>query len=193
MGFRDLFRLRKKEVLVTLEEIEATPRSLRKKSQEVALSPADLRRIAGASQQAIEEVLGLKQELEYVPNGSTFVTGSRCYGVPSPESDLDLVLYMAPRDFKILAETLWPEGYLPTGVTSSEEPSRLGTEEHPEGLDGGSFKFGMLNLIIVTDLEKWKIWRKGTKQLVRRKIEGEVITKEEAIKTFTRLVKKSSK
>lgn len=61
-----------------------------------------------------------------------FVTGSRWYGTPREDSDIDLVVVVSPEE----AEILW---------SLSENP-------------GGSVRFGRLNLIVLTDEDQGDTW-----------------------------------
>lgn len=86
-----------------------------------------------------------------------FITGSRAYGVPREDSDLDLVVLLSTED----GNTIWK---------LSEE--------------GPAVRFGMLNLIVYPDCdserEKFRKWFEVTEELKRRS----PVTREEAIKAL---------
>lgn len=102
---------------------------------------------------------------------SAFVTGSRVYGTPRPDSDLDLVLLVEPGDLGRLVE-------------------HLGKEESDEGGGYGndaSIKVGKLNLIAVKDRGEFDAWREGTELLRQRR----PVPREEAKQVLCELVKAS--
>ncbi len=79
-----------------------------------------------------------------------FLTGSRKYGTPKPESDVDLVVFLTPDDLESLAELADAEG--------SQMVSCYGAENL-------SIRFGRLNLICVTSEPDYEVWREGTETL----------------------------
>lgn len=98
---------------------------------------------------------------------SAIVTGSRRYGTPRPDSDVDLVVLMED------SETL--------GLLAG------GADEEPRDYDsrfGWPFRFGRLNLIVCTRIEQWEAWNEGTRSLVARSAKGETITRDMAVATF---------
>lgn len=78
------------------------------------------------------------------------VTGSRAYGHPKPESDLDLVVQLAGGDIVRVVEALGLE------IPKDQEGTCYPTLQ---------FKSGRLNLIMETDPERFEVWRKGTRTL----------------------------
>ncbi len=84
-----------------------------------------------------------------------FYTGSRVYGTPRPDSDVDVVIRASESifDLDMLAD------------------SRAGS--------GGSLRFGNLNLIVLDD-DEFDRWYLITEQLYMRR----PVTKEEAIAAF---------
>jgi len=89
-----------------------------------------------------------------------FITGSRVYGTPREDSDLDLCVLVTKADFRKLLSRFTPEEttYIETSTDAS-------------------FKIGSLNLIAFTDESKYDAWYKAT-QLC--KLRGPV-TREQAI------------
>lgn len=88
---------------------------------------------------------------------NAFVTGSRVYGTPTPESDIDLCVCLTVSEMNALASC------------SDKDPGSM-----PDSLC-----FGKLNLLI---LEPWKFaaWKRGTDALIARK----PVTREEAVKVL---------
>ena len=82
-----------------------------------------------------------------------FVTGSRCYGTPRPESDWDIVIRCDREDaFKVF------------GAKDQE----MGGEAHEDyELDENAHQcaFGHVNFILCFTDERFKSWRKGTDKL----------------------------
>ena len=99
----------------------------------------------------------------------SFITGSRAYGTPRPDSDIDLVVLVSPDDLAKLVEL-------------SDKQSDFG---HPGGVhyeDGCCLRFGPLNLICVTYPLHFETWKKGTEELVYKK----PVTREVAVETLKR-------
>jgi hypothetical protein len=92
-----------------------------------------------------------KQVLEF----STFVTGSRCYSKPRPDSDLDMVIMV---DYDT-AQTLY------------NLADKIGDSKQ------GSLCFGKLNLILVGDTKTYNEWKRGTEKCLNKA----PVTREEAI------------
>lgn len=92
---------------------------------------------------------------------NAFLTGSRVYGTPRPDSDIDLVI-------------------LVDGLTGDA------LELLKEG--DGAIRFGRLNLIACYDKQDFLNWKKGTDQLREiARLEGPV-TREQARKHLRRVV-----
>ena len=72
----------------------------------------------------------------------SFITGSRVYGTPRPDSDVDLVV-LVDEDTATLLRTLSD--------------------------DKGAVRFGRLNLVVCTSPEEYSVWRLGTTQMLRAK------------------------
>jgi predicted nucleotidyltransferase len=84
-------------------------------------------------------------------HASSFLTGSRVYGLPNPDSDIDLVILVSLDDMKLLAEFA----------------------EYDESMDAKywyectsiSMRFGKLNVICCTDKHNFDLWKTGTERL----------------------------
>jgi predicted nucleotidyltransferase len=101
-----------------------------------------------------------------------FITGSHAYGMPTNDSDIDLVVLMSEKTVEKLHEL--------TGSSVAQDLS---------GWDWKlSLKFGNLNLLCCTDEEQYNIWKQGTRELKKRK----PVTRDEAVKTFQRLRKEAT-
>lgn len=104
----------------------------------------------------------------YGPTTPGFLTGSRAYGTPKPGSDTDVVVYMERKEADHLL-ALHPACTIKTGGYG--EP----------GADSFSFRFGDLNLIVVTSLPLYDAWREGTEDLV----EAAPVTRDFAVKILS--------
>ena len=83
-----------------------------------------------------------------------FVTGSYAYGVPGPDSDVDLVVLVTQADLDRLV-------------------AAVKQERHPQDQNyliagGTSLRFGMLNLICCTNKAYYDVWLEGTKKLKKQ-------------------------
>lgn len=99
-----------------------------------------------------------------------FLTGSRAYGTPREDSDVDLVIRV--RDAATLAAII--EAADPTDATN--KPSAVGFRT-------ASFRFGTLNLIIAHTDRQYADWRDGTATLIAEK----PVTRERAVEVFSEL------
>lgn len=81
------------------------------------------------------------------------VTGSRAYGIPKHRSDIDLVVLVSLDDLDRLKE-------MADKVEFVRQPG--GESDGSGEISSGSFRFGMLNLIAVTDSRAFKVWQEGT-------------------------------
>lgn len=112
-------------------------------------------------------------DVPYPSDGDSFITGSRAYGTPSLDSDLDLVVKISRYDLGKLVEfcrirNLDPDGNLPdieylTGRSST-----------------ANLRFDGLNLIVTTDDRDYQVWLEGTRELIERR----PVTRDEAVATF---------
>ena len=99
-----------------------------------------------------------------------FLTGSRAYGTPRADSDIDVVAMMS----HTLALLLVAFGEAPEGY------------EDDQGFL--SVRFGMLNLMCCWEDEAFFAWADGTRELIERTEHGAMrVTRAEAVKLFTRL------
>lgn len=78
------------------------------------------------------------------------VTGSRVYGIPKSDSDIDLVVLVTPADLKRL-------------MTVAGEV--VGGSAGGERCIEASLRFGKLNLLCVTDPVAYHVWERGTREL----------------------------
>jgi predicted nucleotidyltransferase len=89
----------------------------------------------------------------------SFLTGSRVYGTPRPDSDIDLVVLVDDVDLQKLCDM----------VATTEDRDTLGA---PGGIyyeDGTSLRFGRLNLLCVTEKKHFDVWQFGTERLKEQK------------------------
>lgn len=91
---------------------------------------------------------------------SAFITGSRAYGVPRPDSDLDIVVLVNAE----LGELL----------TQLADPMKVGEK--------GITRFGNLNLIVTYSQEEFDCWRIATADLVEMSINHGPVSRETAVK-----------
>lgn len=94
---------------------------------------------------------------------AAFLTGSRVYGTPGPDSDWDLVVPCCPDDADLLIQRFPAQD----GQTSVQ----------------GSIKVGSLNLLLVTTAAEYQAWRVGTDALIAQR----PVTRKEACRTFDEL------
>ena len=108
------------------------------------------------------------------PSGDTMdtpalLTGSRAYGIPREDSDVDLVIRV--RDAATLA-----------AIIEAADPDD-GSHTPREGAAVTSYRFGRLNLKVCHTDAEYAVWAAGTAELVDRA----PVTREEAVATFRRL------
>lgn len=115
-----------------------------------------------------------------------FTTGSRVYGEPTADSDIDLVVLTSPGVITALAELADKE--VPAfGLAAPGGASDPGPADSPAGVTA-SLKFGRLNLICVADLIAYAVWRKGTIELAKRADDtGKPVPRNEAVVHFRAL------
>lgn len=109
---------------------------------------------------------------------AAFVTGSRKYGVPHENSDLDLVVMVSKEDFPLLSSVA---DHKPNGIDDNGHPHYDDDAGHP-------FRFGRLNLLVCDEPDQWSNWKDGTDALARRALSGERIDREKAKSTFRNLI-----
>lgn len=81
-----------------------------------------------------------------------FITGSRAYGTPTPDSDIDLVLRMTEEEYQLL-KPFADQIYFDT------DP------EYGRKCQNHVLRFGKLQLLICTTDAQYRIWFEGTKTL----------------------------
>lgn len=81
------------------------------------------------------------------------------------QSDIDLVCFVSPEDFSTIATAASPH------ILGSGSPHNL------------SLRFGLLNLILLTDHRDYDLWKDGTDDLKERK----PVTRDQAVRTFEAL------
>lgn len=86
-----------------------------------------------------------------------FITGSHAYGVPRPDSDIDLVVMLSTKDRITLAQQC-------PGLTQEECENYADPED-----SGQSLRFGKLNLIIPPSQASFEAWRAATEALEARR------------------------
>lgn len=103
---------------------------------------------------------------------NAIVTGSRVYGTPKPDSDIDLVVLVTKDDIRAMRDL-------------ADEDNSTDYENPDYGAGGltASLRFGKLNLLCCTTPEQVDVWRRGTAAL---KIVAPV-TREVAVKLFQML------
>lgn len=82
----------------------------------------------------------------------SFLTGSRVYGYPTSESDIDLVVLVTPEHLELM-------------IKAAEETAELGSSAGERYEEGRSIRFGKLNLLCVTEEKHFEVWRDGTHKL----------------------------
>lgn len=102
-----------------------------------------------------------------------FVTGSRAYGTPRPDSDIDLVCLLDEGD-RIVFEA------------DVNGDAGDGTEQELyESAGVIALRFGKLNLLLCLDEDAYRTWEQGTRELRARK----PVTRDEAVEHFRALRK----
>ncbi len=81
-----------------------------------------------------------------------FLTGSRAYGFPNLGSDIDLVALVDDVDLAKLCDV-------------ADKISDFGSPGGTHYEDGCALRFGILNLICVTDTNHFETWKQGTDEL----------------------------
>lgn len=81
----------------------------------------------------------------------SFITGSRAYGKPRPDSDIDLVVFISPQDANKLA--------------AIEPQPNKDIVDYYGKTKTMNLRFGKLNLLACTDKSRFLEWHKGTRLL----------------------------
>lgn len=105
----------------------------------------------------------------------SFITGSHAYGRPGVVSDIDVVVLVTKAD----AETLLNR------ADNQEEIAALA--DYGQARATKNLRFGKLNLLCCTSLEKFKVWKDGTKRLVALSKKHGPITRDYAVSFFAHL------
>lgn len=106
-----------------------------------------------------------------IADSPSFITGSRAYGEPKENSDIDLVVFVSDSDLQLLCEC---------GGVSLEDAK----EEYREA-DSASIRFGKLNLIAVANPNYFNAWKRVTDTLVKRKaVNRKPVKRDEAVTAF---------
>lgn len=100
-------------------------------------------------------------------NFRAFLTGSRAYGRPTPDSDIDLVVFITEADLEMLTEQSDNKGQI-----TCDDPDYLAN------MKAHSLRFGNLNLLCCTDEKSHAVWREGTRTLKAKK----PVTREDAVR-----------
>lgn len=100
---------------------------------------------------------------------SGFVTGSRAYGTPREDSDIDLVVLITEQQL----------GKLVASCAIGE------TKNTTYNGDKTILRFGRLNLFCMTSFVRYDLWKKGTDELIARR----PVTRQEAKDLFIKLEK----
>ena len=104
-----------------------------------------------------------------MPDTPALLTGSRAYGTPREDSDVDLVIRV--RDAATLA-----------AIREAADPV-MPNQGHSARAGRSSFRFGDLNLIVCHTDAEYAVWAAGTAELVDRA----PVAREEAVAVFKRL------
>lgn len=110
------------------------------------------------------------------------LTGSRAYGVPRPDSDIDLVVFIGKVEMSVLRQTITRE----EEVVARQNHARVGHCESDLALEqcSDTLQFGRMNLILVTCPWDYLSWFVGTTFLKERKEGGFPASRDYAIEVF---------
>lgn len=107
------------------------------------------------------------------------LTGSQVYGIPKPDSDVDLVILISPRDIEKLRS-----------LAEKHDGNHKDSDGGPQTINetSASLRFGRLNLICVSDPLAFEVWRRGTKALcLNLEQTGRAISRDIAVEHFDKL------
>jgi len=107
-----------------------------------------------------------------------FLTGSRVYGTPRADSDIDLVVLVTPEELDKLA------------LFADVKMEEMAPFEDRYGGDAEirrSLRFGKLNMICVCEDQEYHVWKDGTALLAEKKKKTGPVTREEAVRLFEHL------
>lgn len=105
----------------------------------------------------------------------SFLTGSRVYGTPRPDSDVDLVVLMESEEIQALALLADSNKDVSSGASRAVYDS------------GSCLRFGRLNLIAHWDRDVFDAWRAATEELAKAK----PVTREHAIEAIKARIAKA--
>lgn len=111
---------------------------------------------------------------------NAFITGSRAFGTPRQDSDVDLVVLVSKED----AQTLFAQFY-----DTEDKASMLTKLQMAMNMAPNSFPLhiGKLNLIVCSDEKVYNGWLAGTASLKAQAMSGTPATRDDAIKVFNEL------
>jgi len=102
-----------------------------------------------------------------------FITGSRAYGRPREDSDIDLVIHCSSGE-RVLLQML-----------ADPDPPAIVDEPGYNDARGYQMRFGRLNLLVCTTDDQYAVWLLGTRALQdRQQNKPEPVTREEAVAVF---------
>ncbi len=111
-----------------------------------------------------------------MPIRKAFLTGSRVYGKPRPDSDIDLVILIEEKDLNKL-------------IKMADETMEANNDYDPK--DARCLRFGKLNLLCCLNPKHFDVWKSGTDELLRRKRENdEPVSRDTAISFLSWLRRK---
>jgi hypothetical protein len=96
-------------------------------------------------------------------SATSFVTGSRAYGTPREDSDIDLAVCVSSKDLELLM------GGQPTGDA-----------QYQEGTRSTSLRFGKLNLLAFVNRADFDAWMVANEMLKKQR----PVTRERAVQTI---------
>lgn len=110
------------------------------------------------------------------------LTGSRAYGKPRADSDIDLVVLLPRADVQRLLLRADEDG--------GKDSSSLGDAARDSAPFSRSMRFGNLNLICCSTVESFRCWKDGTAYLkAKADRTGQPVTRDDAVAYFTELRK----
>jgi hypothetical protein len=112
-----------------------------------------------------------------------FVTGSRVYGTPRANSDLDFATLVSREDFDLMLSLLLPHSH---GCEFGDYPDGCAVLRFGDYPDGCAvLRFGKLNLLLFTDAVEFKSWHTATEHLKSIK----PVTRDQAIAAISAQVR----
>lgn len=106
----------------------------------------------------------------------SFATGSRVYGQPREDSDLDLVIRMTEREFNDFVNCLTPKQL----DELIEQRNKYGLLENGQAV----LRFGQLNLIICLQDRAFEAWRSATRIAQNRVRRNGPLSREQSVELF---------